>query len=349
MKYDVFISYSRRDIDTANRLCTALEKAGISYWIDRNIHGSENFLSEITQCIRNCKVVVFIASANSSVSLWSQKEVIYALKLKKVIVPYRIGSFSFANNNELDLVFTNVQWVESEQSLVDSLVALGCSGYLNPTYNPSPTPKRRNRWWYWSLLLLTIAVVGTFCYIMFDNDAQSQHTYSVGDYYKDNGKEGVVFVVWDGGRHGKIISLDQTETAWDSRVIYDFDKCKWIEGTGTRTHTDSKNDGKPNTDKILARSDCQYFDAFEWCRAKGEDWYLSAKDELIQIYNNIDVLNSTLNKYNGCSIYDSVYWSSTESVDYEPEFCAWGIYMSNGSTYSYSKYRNYYVRAISAF
>ena len=56
MKYDVFISYSREDKAVADSLCHALDKAGISYWIDRNIHGSANFLSEITQYIRRCKV-----------------------------------------------------------------------------------------------------------------------------------------------------------------------------------------------------------------------------------------------------------------------------------------------------
>lgn len=69
MNHDVFISYSRLDIKHANQLCRALDEAGINYWIDQDIYGSANFVSEITKHIRNCKVVVFIASRNSASSI----------------------------------------------------------------------------------------------------------------------------------------------------------------------------------------------------------------------------------------------------------------------------------------
>ena len=35
MKHDVFISYSRRDIEFILRLEKALDEAGITYWSDR--------------------------------------------------------------------------------------------------------------------------------------------------------------------------------------------------------------------------------------------------------------------------------------------------------------------------
>ena len=171
-------------------------------------------------------------------------------------------------------------------------------------------------------------------------------TYSVGDYYNENGKRGVVFEVWDDGRHGKIISLDETQAAWDSRVKWDRDKHEFAEGTST--YADSESDGKANTDKIMARSDSQYFDAFEWCRAKGSSWYLPALNELVQIYNNKDKLNSTLSQYGTALSDDYVYWSSTERVDYYPGVCAWLVDMSYGYTYRY-KSLDYYVRAVSAF
>ena len=181
------------------------------------------------------------------------------------------------------------------------------------------------------------------CLVLTSVDLFAQRVYNVGDYYNEDGKEGVVFEVWDGGRHGKIISLDETRAVWDSRVDYE-------ELTnGTRTYADSESDGKANTDKIMARSDSQYFDAFEWCRAKGSSWYLPAKDELVQIYNNKDKLNSTLRQY-GTALSDGYWhWTSTEYVDYKPEFCAWGVYMGYGSTDGDLKYDSSYVRAVSAF
>ncbi len=44
--------------------------------------------------------------------------------------------------------------------------------------------------------------------------------YKVGDYYTDGTKEGVVFDVWNGGRHGKIVSLDQAELQWCTDIYY---------------------------------------------------------------------------------------------------------------------------------
>ncbi len=183
------------------------------------------------------------------------------------------------------------------------------------------------------------------CLVLTSVDLFAQRVYNVGDYYNENGKEGVVFEVWDGGRHGKIISLDETYANWDSRV--EWDSANGWSG-GTRTYADSESDGKANTDKIMARSDSEYFDAFEWCRAKGSSWYLPAKYELKQIYNNKDKLNSTLSQY-GTLLSSDWHWSSTEYVDYKPEFCAWVVLMFNGYTRDYSKYNGYYVRAVSAF
>ena len=173
-----------------------------------------------------------------------------------------------------------------------------------------------------------------------------QKRYNIGDYYNENGLEGVVFDVWDDGRHGKIISLDQTKAVWDSRIKSNF----WgrlKRKNGTCTYADSESDGKANTDKIMARSDSQYFEACAWCRAKGRSWYLPARDELKQIDNNRKKLNSTLYQY-GTAIVSSWYWSSTEYVN-DSEFCAWFVHMFNGYTYYGNKDYNYYVRAVSAF
>ena len=44
MAYDVFISYSRKDTAIADKICKALDKAGITYFIDRKgINGGMEF------------------------------------------------------------------------------------------------------------------------------------------------------------------------------------------------------------------------------------------------------------------------------------------------------------------
>ena len=170
---------------------------------------------------------------------------------------------------------------------------------------------------------------------------QSSKTYKVGDYYNENGKKGIVFEVWDGGRHGKIVSLDETKVAWDSRVKWYGRKCI----NGTKTYADSESDGKANTDKLMSRSDSQYFLAAKWCRDKGASWYLPAKNELKTIYNNRDIINNSLTQIGATTLMGDWYLSSTE----ENGVHAWGVDMYDGDAADGLKNLGNYVRAVSAF
>jgi len=226
------------------------------------------------------------------------------------------------------------------------------------TPQPTPQPKierpksktpiepkskhKRSRWWLWLLILLLIG--GGAWFIFGDNKGkktekvvlpETSTTYNVGDYYNENGKQGVVFEVWDKGRHGKIVSLDETILQWCTE---EQDDKEIVLGL-----TD-ESDGKANTDNVMQRGDSDQYPAFVWCRNKGEDWYLPAINELKTISNNKSAINSTLAEY-GTGLNDYWHWSSTE---YD-EFCAWYVYMYRGYTDLYSKYYDYYVRAVSAF
>ena len=162
--------------------------------------------------------------------------------------------------------------------------------------------------------------------------------YSIGDYYNENGKKGVVFEVWDGGSHGKIVSLHETKSRWCTRNQYDK---KILLGAS------STSDGKENTDAVMGRSDKYQYPAFTYCREEGDDWYLPAMDELEAIYNNKSEINLTLKQY-GKEIEASSYWSSTEeSVD-----DAWDFRIrEDGSKFIFAnlKHNNFCVRAVSTF
>lgn len=179
--------------------------------------------------------------------------------------------------------------------------------------------------------------------ITVDQESLTTASYDIGDYYNENGKEGVVFEVWDGGQHGKIVSMDETNVVWDGRVVWSLAKNIYINGT--RTYADSENDGKANTDKIMARSDRDNFPAFTWCRAKGDSWYLPAISELETIYRSKETINATLSKHGVPISEPDWYWSSTE----KDEICAWGVYMRSGGTYYANKRNDIYVRAVTTF
>ena len=349
-QYDVFISYSREDMAVANRLCEALDKLGVSYWIDRNIHGSANFLSEITRYIRNCKVVVFIASPNSAQSEWTQKEILFALKHKKEIIPYRIGNFHFEDNDELDFVFTNVQWIESESAVVSALKELGCAFGTTPAPTPVPTPQPPRKpvnWKKWikggAISALAVALMALFAYALFAPDtphSDSEITYApykLGDYYNNGVKEGVVFEISADGKHGKIVSMKQSAEA----LVWSSDSTEQKRLIGA----DSETDGAYNMAKVKAISGWQRkYPAFKWCADLGEGWYLPSKEELRTILRNKDKLNPNL-------IDKHWYWSSTEEDSQYPdgEFSAWFVAMDFGGNVSSNKSSNYYVRAVSAF
>ena len=210
-----------------------------------------------------------------------------------------------------------------------------------------PKPKISLRWVF---LAIAVFVIGLVVFISL-NEGKSKDVkrgslttapYAVGDYYNENGIEGIVFEVWDGGRHGKIVSLDETEAAWDSRVKRD--SSEWINDN--KTYADSGSDGKANTDKLMSRSDSHYFLAAKWCSDKGASWYLPAKNELEAIYNNRrGIINNSLTKVGATTLKGDGYWSSTE----DNEICAWNVYVGYGDTDGNLKGTSYYVRAVSAF
>ena len=329
MEYDVFISYSRKDTTAAQALCGALRANGVSYWIDESIHGSANFLTEIVGKIKGCKVVVFIASANSAASEWTQKEILYALKHKKEIIPYKIGEFSFEDNDELDFVFTNIQWVCSVEAVVEGLRAMGITSVTTTpqtTYAPQPQ-------------------------VAPDPNAK---TYKVGDYYDDGTKQGVVFCVSGDGLHGKIVGLGQEKLPWCidrtrfGKKLFRFGKSTEVHGVA-----DSESDGKANTNQMMTWSD-EDLPAFIWSRFNGQEWYLPAINELRSLLCDesvLDAVNRTIAQKGGVKLFkkgdDAFYWSSTEYMNGQNG--VWSIDMYTGYSRIINKFDELYVRAIAEF
>ena len=179
----------------------------------------------------------------------------------------------------------------------------------------------------------------------------TQGPYKVGDYYNENGKEGVVFWVDATGFNGKIVSLTESKTGlkWTSAG-----QAEWQKSIGAN----DKENGVYNMAKVRQIYDWQSkYPAFKWCADLGEGWYLPAIEELklFTIDNTVrNAINQTLVTKCGTKIPDIGtyywYWSSTESyVKYGKEFCAWRVDMYSGNTASRANSNDYYVRAVSAF
>lgn len=187
-----------------------------------------------------------------------------------------------------------------------------------------------------SLLLIALMAIGVNAGN--GNRTVTDAPYKVGDYYNDGIKEGIVFVVYDGGYHGKIVSIDESRELWVGETV-----CENV------TAATSKGDGMGNMNKIRRqpnwKSNCP---AFAWCASLGDGWYLPAVDELLLIYENKSIINRMLNENGYGEVVDELYWSSTE-VEEEPD-CAWYVNMNDGdSNYNSKNYIEFSVRAVSVF
>lgn len=127
-KYDVFISYSRRDTNVVDKICKAFDDNNISYFIDRQgIGGGLEFPKVLAEAILSSQIFLFIASANSYKSKFTQSEVVFAFnkKIKSDIIPYIIDDSTLPS--ELELTFSAINWRRRskhpiETTLVDDVL-----------------------------------------------------------------------------------------------------------------------------------------------------------------------------------------------------------------------------------
>lgn len=134
-----------------------------------------------------------------------------------------------------------------------------------PESNAEQTPKR----WHGAVQHKPIQSVEVI-------PAENETIYGIGDIYDKNGIKGVVIMLTDGGRHGLIMSLDEACLPWCN---LHRKKQKRAMGASDR------HDGMKNMlaiEKYIAENNLSWsnFPAFEWCRAKGEGWYLPSINEI---------------------------------------------------------------------
>lgn len=85
---DVFISYSRKDKEFVQSLNTTLDKINRKTWVDwDNIPLSADWWREIQEGIEASETFIFIITPSSVESEVCQKEINYAVKLNKRLVP----------------------------------------------------------------------------------------------------------------------------------------------------------------------------------------------------------------------------------------------------------------------
>ena len=307
MKYDVFISYSSHDQKVVEGLCAYLEQYKIRCFVAyRDIPRGVVWARAIVDALDESRMMVVVFSEHFNNSDQVDREIELASEDKKPILTFRISDDVFKGAKKYYL--KNINWIDAfpnpEQvfgSVAENVATLLGIKLSAPSAPSTPSVPKHS---------VELSPV----------------TYQVGDYYDDGKRQGVVFAVSDDGRHGKIVSLNQTYKEWCTDGLF---KKKSVVGAS------SNSDGKSNTDKVIARADSEEYPAFQWCRAKGDEWYLPSKEELTLLRQVRDKVNKTL-RDKSMEVLDGWYWSSTETN----EFCAWNVLMNGGYTSRINK-RNF--------
>ena len=102
--------------------------------------------------------------------------------------------------------------------------------------------------------------------------------YEIGSFYDRDGVQGIVIATTEGGKHGTIISLDEACLSWST-----IDR-KELKSCGCNDRHDGRNN-MAALERFIATEGLSWsdFPAAEWCRAKGEGWYLPAIIEVWQL------------------------------------------------------------------
>lgn len=106
MCHDIFVSYSRAetDKDAVLELRRILDEQRLSYWIDVDgVYSGNNYKEVIVDAIDVSKAVIFVSSENSNNSINVIRELGYAVRQNKTIIPVLIDDAPYAKSIRLDL------------------------------------------------------------------------------------------------------------------------------------------------------------------------------------------------------------------------------------------------------
>jgi tetratricopeptide (TPR) repeat protein len=112
MVHDVFISYSHKDKNASNSICSIMERNGISCWIaPRDITPGVPFAEAIIDAIKDSKVFVLVYSSNTNQSQQVIREVDRAVHHGLAIIPLRLEDVPMSK--QLEYYVSNVHWLDA--------------------------------------------------------------------------------------------------------------------------------------------------------------------------------------------------------------------------------------------
>ena len=146
MNHEVFISYSSRDREAAQIICSALEQNDVKCWIaPRDIPAGAEYGDLIDEAIRRSVAAIVIFSETAASSVWVKAEMNVAFDEQKIIIPFRLDQTPLQGQSRL--ILNHKHWIDAYPDYklkIDDLVvavlrALGKS-VVNETEESSVSP-----------------------------------------------------------------------------------------------------------------------------------------------------------------------------------------------------------------
>jgi len=205
------------------------------------------------------------------------------------------------------------------------------------------------------IAISVLAMVLTAChkdkpYQDSDTSQPVDPTYQIGDYFKNDTLEGIVFFTISGGTHGLMVGLEETLLPWCINTYIN-------EETGATNPYDGWN----NTNILMANYDLHHYPVIQWSYNRNtwhsihyehrtidaKQWYVPASNELRYLLQNQAAVNATLDSLGYPTLEDKTYWSSTETGTRG----AAAVRLQNGQVVNGDSLKTleYYVRAIRNF
>lgn len=148
MNYDVFISYSRRDYAIADKIVSALNAGGFTYFRDQQgIESGSDFLQSIINAIDSCKLFLCVLSENAYSSEFVIKELEYALQRREnKVFPVIVDNSQLPDRLSFSLGRLNIiNWQFSGNLNVEDIIIRDVSRALGRTEdNLSKNVKEQN-------------------------------------------------------------------------------------------------------------------------------------------------------------------------------------------------------------
>jgi len=169
-KYDVFISYSRKDFDEVSRMAEMLKKRipTLDVWFDLDgIESGDEFRDKIISAIKRSKYVLFALSLHSDQSEWTRKELTFAKGKGIKIIPILLQDTQLEKMDWFLFEFGGVDCIDLKDAKQVEKLVKNFSTWTNKPMRgevkneirelkneknleiKGDGKKKRSRWWVW--------------------------------------------------------------------------------------------------------------------------------------------------------------------------------------------------------